>query len=598
MKKIFTILAVLCLFVFNSAGANALSDLKGSDPSGKSQRYVIEKTPWYDPTACPGYTSSSSFSNLTGKVYIIGDSITANKQFVQDKLERDLIAKGFSSAVFNSVSSRSLSEGGSDLNGISVFEKDKNNWKDAGTIIIELGTNGGVNQANIAKIKELIKNNNPNATVYWVNVGANNTNRAAQGSSIIDTDSINSILNDNKDSAYKVIDWNTIAKNNPNYILNDDVDVHPFTDDGGTAYVKTIIDGISVPTNTNAIGGNCECSVTQVGGAGNLNGANNEEKVWNYLTSVGYSPAQAAGILGNMAMESGVNPRRVQGTSSPDGDRDYPPEGGGTGYGLVQWTPGTKILTYAELTGKIPGDLGFQLQLLVGQLKGDPETGLSEKAAGDDLLQQTTPEDAAKSFMIKFERPADQSEAAQERRAARARGYFEEFAGKTNINLAGPCGSSVASGSAAKIVAIAEQEYAGGASEANDGYLKYTGNRRQDWCAWFVSWVLNEAGVPFTEGSPEKWSIPWVPNVYSYFLNKNTFHPARSGYVPKPGDIVIWDYGQKGQINLLDHVSIVTAVDGKQLTTIGGNEADKILKSTFASYDNTDIFGYGTQGAQ
>ena len=92
MKKL--IFTVLALFIFSALSPNALalSNERGSDPTGKSQRQIIERTPWYDPTACvTGSTASTGPSQSTvsnsggGKIFIIGDSITENSK-VQGKV--------------------------------------------------------------------------------------------------------------------------------------------------------------------------------------------------------------------------------------------------------------------------------------------------------------------------------------------------------------------------------------------------------------------------------------------------------------------------------------------------------------------------------
>ncbi len=441
---------------------------------------------------------------------------------------------------------------------------------------------------------KLIKQKNPKANVLWVNVGVDNNKRRAQGNSEINVDQINNTLNDNSNFGYKVIDWKTIAKNNPNYILDDDVDVHPFTTDGGSAYVNTIVSAVSKSTtNTNRIGGSCECSIGVGESAINLVGNNNEKKVWNFLISAGFTKEQAAGVIGNMYAESGVNPRRVQGTRTPDGDLDYPPPGN-IGYGLVQWTPGTKILPYAQQKNKTSGDLGFQLGLLVAQLNGTDNTGIAEKNAGDDLKKQTTPEAAAKSFMLKYERPLDQSEEKQAGRAEKAREVFDRLSGGASYASNDACQQAKSSNIGDKIASIAKEQFATGASEANGGYLKYTGGvvSPGGWCDYFVSWVYREAGVPFTGGSGAKgYAMVPVPNMQAYFSNKNSFHPAGNGYVPKPGDVVIWDYKKDG---VLDHVSIVVSVDGQKMTTIGGNESDQVSKREYASFDNKDVYGFGS----
>ena len=152
------------------------------------------------------------------------------------------------------------------------------------------------------------------------------------------------------------------------------------------------------------------------GSSVNLAGNDNAEKVWNFLTAPGrLQPWQAAGVMGNMEAESHYEPRLVQygklnsraevsqpgQASSLD---DTPPAGSDTGYGIVQFTPATKILPAASRLGMPPGDLGFQLTLLWEQLNGESE--IPEKPAGDHLKQTTTVEEAVVSFELKYERHA------------------------------------------------------------------------------------------------------------------------------------------------------------------------------------------------
>lgn len=45
-----------------------------------------------------------------------------------------------------------------------------------------------------------------------------------------------------------------------------------------------------------------------------LTGKNNEEKIWNFLTGKGLNSYGAAGLMGNLFAESGLNPRNLQNT--------------------------------------------------------------------------------------------------------------------------------------------------------------------------------------------------------------------------------------------------------------------------------------------
>ena len=66
-----------------------------------------------------------------------------------------------------------------------------------------------------------------------------------------------------------------------------------------------------------------------------LAGNDNVEKILNFFMRKGLTLAQAAGIVGNMMQESGLNPAIIQGGRIADDS--YVPQNG-VGFGLVQWT--------------------------------------------------------------------------------------------------------------------------------------------------------------------------------------------------------------------------------------------------------------------
>lgn len=154
---------------------------------------------------------------------------------------------------------------------------------------------------------------------------------------------------------------------------------------------------------------------------GSISGRNNREKAFNFFVSVGYKPFQAAGIIGNMMVESGVEPQRLQGT--PPGTKTPASQFSGSGgWGIVQWTPGTKFINAAKSAKKNPNSLEVQLRFVASQLDG--KGSLPEKAAGDDLKKTTNIRDAVLAFQGDkavggshpgFERPLDQSASVPER---------------------------------------------------------------------------------------------------------------------------------------------------------------------------------------
>lgn len=86
---------------------------------------------------------------------------------------------------------------------------------------------------------------------------------------------------------------------------------------------------------------------------------NNANIVIQYFLSQNYNYKTIAGILGNLQAESTINPERQ--------------EVGGSGFGLVQWTPPTTLQNACNTLGISPyTDGDNQLQVIDAQLLGNP----------------------------------------------------------------------------------------------------------------------------------------------------------------------------------------------------------------------------------
>lgn len=595
IKRILLIATVLLVTIAPIASQTAFA-------LSPEQRLEIERRPWYDPTdtvcdtSSPGSDaqSSSGTSQASGKVYMIGDSITEG---TTSQLQTSLKGAGYSDVQINGKSSRRLSEGGSDLDGITVFSNDKDKWKDANSIIIELGTNGGLTANNISKMMTVLQQGlaNPSTKVYWVNIGANNTKRLWPMPKLDDA-SWNKALSDNASKGYMVIDWASAMKDHPDYIANDNLGVHP-AGPGIDAFAKAVADGsknlnTTAPMNTADMC--CDSGLSGANGpATPLTGADNAQKIFNFLIQKGLNNIKAAGIMGNLQAESGFNPALEEKTTRAE-----------KGYGIVQWTFGrrTALENAARAAGVPVSDLGFQLGFLWQELT----TGY-KNSVYTPLIASTSLEQATYIWLEHFEIPANiprnkpirlgfaqnilkQSWAQGSTTATTTDSTMPE----PNISIS-TCSqpNGLGASGVASIVGIAMQELMGGANEANGQYLKYTDNNKEPWCADFASWVLKQAGVPFTGGASGGWRIAGSSAVKDYFVKNNAYHQARSGYVPKPGDIAIHTHSG-GDIY---HVNIVIAVDGQRITMIGGNESNKVGKSTI-SYDDNDIDGFGTPGTK
>ncbi|MGW6197327.1 phage tail tip lysozyme [Kribbella sp. NPDC055110] len=298
-------------------------------------------------------------------------------------------------------------------------------------------------------------------------------------------------------------------------------------------------------------GGGASCSCV----GGDLSGANNQQKAFNFFVQNGYSKEQAAGIVGNMISESSVEPGRLQGTNPGTVSKPNEVVNSSLGWGIVQWTPAGKMINPSRDAGVQDdqiGSLGYQLEFLVKQLNGDPP--LAEGAAGKAIKGATSVEDAAYQFGHMFERFAGSEDPNHERyaeRKANARHVFDTFAGSApaggaaqNASTAGGCGAG--SGNIAEVAknlawpedghdgveaSIAKKEYVDAMDQYNDGSA---GEDPYSDCGRFVATVMHMSGA-------DK-AYPNVgTDVQRAYLESSGKYDSWHGEPPggmKPGDIL------------------------------------------------------------
>ena len=170
----------------------------------------------------------------------------------------------------------------------------------------------------------------------------------------------------------------------------------------------------------------------------------NAQKIWDCLISAGLTEAGAAGLLGNLQAESGLNPQNLQNSFEKKlrmSDREYTAavDSGaytgfvtdGAGYGLAQWTNANRkqlLLYFARVGVSSVGDLDIQMDYLIWELH--------EKFPAVLRLLRTTGSvrEASDCVLLQFERPANQSAANCARRAALGQEFYDKFAGGENMN--------------------------------------------------------------------------------------------------------------------------------------------------------------------
>lgn len=327
-----------------------------------------------------------------------------------------------------------------------------------------------------------------------------------------------------------------------------------------------------------------------------LTGKTNEEKIWNYLVGKGLSAEGAAGLMGNLYAESGLNPQNLQNTyekklgytdatytAAVDSGKYQNFVHDSAGYGLAQWTYWSRkeaLLDYAKSHGKSVGDLETQLGYLMQELEHDYKAVLS-------TLKSTGSVKAASNVvLLKFERPADQGVAVQNARAKIGQAYYDKYAAKaaqegemsmTEQQLRKKyvdyaityLGCKESDGSHKKIIDLYNSH-----KPLAQGYkMKYT----DAWCACYVSAMAIGCGLEDI--------IPLEVSCGRYItLAKNMGIWVESDrYTPKMGDLILYDWDDTGSGDATtgaDHIGIVVSVTGKTIKVIEGNNGDAVAYRT------------------
>ena len=178
---------------------------------------------------------------------------------------------------------------------------------------------------------------------------------------------------------------------------------------------------------------------------------------------------------------------------------------------------------------------------------------------------------------------------------------FEEAYGKEEIDESYAYDSDAAN----RLVQVAQEQLKESNSSRFGGYKywKYLGfNSRVEWCACFVSWCANQAGITTTV-------IPHysaVTDFYKFYdINKHgTFHSINSKYTPKPGDLIIWENKSNSNSKGISHIGIVEKVKDGKLYTIEGNSGynyadaqgrkDRVAHNIYNSVQASGCTGFAT----
>lgn len=169
-----------------------------------------------------------------------------------------------------------------------------------------------------------------------------------------------------------------------------------------------------------------------------LIGKTDEEKIWNYLKSKGLNNYGIAGCMGNIFAESGLKSKNLENTGNKKlnmTDDEYViavDKGNYTnfvydsmGFGICQWTYWSRkkaLYEYARSKNKSIGDLEMQLEFLYKELSENYRPVLTT------LKTAKSVKEASNAVLLKFECPADQSVAVQNKRDSYGKIYYDKYA--------------------------------------------------------------------------------------------------------------------------------------------------------------------------
>lgn len=113
-------------------------------------------------------------------------------------------------------------------------------------------------------------------------------------------------------------------------------------------------------------------------------------------------------------------------------------------------------------------------------------------------------------------------------------------------------------------------------------YGAWYGRNGVAWCAIFVSWVASHTGVPVSI-MPHTYAA--VGQFWDWGKAKGIFKAKSSGYIPRPGDLMIQKSGGAS------HIGIVVSATGAQFHTVEGNSGDRVARRTYR-YNDSKLTGF------
>lgn len=145
----------------------------------------------------------------------------------------------------------------------------------------------------------------------------------------------------------------------------------------------------------------------------------NMNKVYDYFITKGWTPNAIAGMLGNMMVESTVNPWRFQ-NGSLDWSNPAAIQADSGGMGLTQWTPCRKYYDWAVSSGLDPESGTTMCDRIKYEQDNNLQWSLDNYLhySWSDYVSATdSPEALARVFLWAYERPSSPDVSQRQRNA-------------------------------------------------------------------------------------------------------------------------------------------------------------------------------------
>lgn len=214
----------------------------------------------------------------------------------------------------------------------------------------------------------------------------------------------------------------------------------------------------------------------------------NDKAAYDYFRAQGFTNFQAAGIVGNLDQESGIDPTISQ-------------QNGGPGRGIAQWSaggrwdsdPGDNVLAFATQQNKSPYALDLQLDFIMFELNTISYYGLAKLKASTNLTDATT------DFELDFEGCGIPSQCAIDSRIAYAKDVLAAYGDDpVETTDGGGAGSDDAGAGAAPDLALSPPSGDGGAAGHDAGTGSGGGSSAQPAGHGGCALAIGEAASPGT----------------------------------------------------------------------------------------------------